>query len=131
MKKLKQNSQKQGIAFISSPYAAVLRHIQDKQYANHFIKSYARFGCKKALDNQFVPFSPVLTFEGIFDENQRDLIMQHCFEIISKSQVLYVVKTGYFHLSSGMQDEIAYAKSLNLPIMEIEFLSKSFNGEIK
>lgn len=86
---------------------------------------------KKALDNQFVPFSPVLTFEGIFDENQRDLIMQHCFEIISKSQALYVVKTGYFHLSSGMQDEIAYAKSLNLPIMEFEFVSKSLNGEIK
>lgn len=49
MKKLKQNSQKQGIAFVSSPYAAVIRHIQDKQYANQFIKSYARFGCKKGF----------------------------------------------------------------------------------
>lgn len=125
--KKKNQQQNGGFAFISSPYAAVLSHIQDRQYAMSIIRSFAKFGCKKALDNKFVPFSPILTFGEIFNESQRELIMQHCFEAISKSQVLYVIKTGYFNQSNGMKDEIAYAKSISLPIITIEYK----NGGVK
>ena len=117
-----KNARIEGFVFISSPYLAVLQNITDKQYAMSLIRQYARFGCKKAMQNKAVPFSPILTFEGLFDEeSQRDLIMDSCFEALSKCEALYVIKTGYFSLSKGMQDEIAYARSIRLPIIEFDY----------
>lgn len=113
-----------GFAFISSPYAAVLHKNKGSQYTMSVIKQYAEFGCKIAIDNNFTPFSPVLTFSGIFKESQRKMIMNYCFEAIERCQVLYAIKTAYFYHSQGQQDEIAFAKQLKIPIIEFEFVCK-------
>lgn len=118
------NQTNKGFVFISSPYAAVLNSIQGSQYAMSIINQYAEFGCKKAIENNLTPFSPVLTFNAIFKESQRDLIMECCFNAIRHCEALYVIKTAYFNLSQGQQDEVAYAKSLNLPIIEFDFVCK-------
>lgn len=117
-----QNNISKGFAFISSPYAAVLNNIKDSRYAMSIINEYAKFGCKRAIENGFIPFSPILTFNAILKESQRDTIMKYCFEAINHCQVLYVIKTAYFYFSQGQKDEIAYAKSLNLPIINFEFI---------
>ena len=122
MKMLYQSNK--GFVFISSPYAAVLKSVQGSQYAMSIINQYAEFGCKKAIENSLIPFSPVLTFNAIFKESQREMVMECCFNAIKHCQALYVIKTAYFHISQGQQDEIAYAKSLNLPIIEFDFVCK-------
>ena len=111
-------------AFISSPYAAILRSKSDEDKARALIIQIARFGSKLALQDGFVPFSPVLAFEGIYTESQREVIMQKCFEAISNSSVFYCVQTEYFSKSLGMQAERKLALELNMPIIDIAFLEQ-------
>ena len=112
-------------AFISSPYAAILRSESDEDKARDIIIQIARFGSKLALQDGFVPFSPVLAFEGIYTEAQRDEIMQKCFEAISNSSVFYCVKTEYFSKSLGMQAERNLAVKINIPVIDIDCLEQN------
>lgn len=107
------------LAFISSPYAAVFEAINDSQKAREIALDLARNGGKMAARDGFVPFSPVLSFDGIFSETQRDEIMQKCFDAICESSVFYCVKSEFFERSTGMQEELKFAKNLAIPVYEI------------
>ena len=124
-----------GLAYISSPYSVVLRKIADEKYANQIIFQYARFGCRKALEKNLVPFSPILAFDKLFDEaTQRDIILKNCLKAIERCQVFCIVKTGY-GISIGMKREYSFAKKLEMPILEFEFtstlLSSASNNQLK
>lgn len=114
---MKENS----LAFISSPYAAVLKRISNEKKAKELIMKIARYGSKLALENGFIPFSPVIAFDEIYTEDNREELMQKCFEAISLSSVFYCVKTDFFKDSFGMQEELEFALKHNILVVDIQF----------
>lgn len=105
--------------FVSSPYAAVLSSIKDEAEALSTITSLALDGCRAVVDMGYIPLSPVLAFEGVYDERtQRDCAIGASLEMLKKCDAIYIVRSPYNEYSQGMILEKELATRLNMLIYE-------------
>lgn len=107
------------IVFVSSPYGAVLSSIKDEAEAQGVITSLALKGCKAVAEMGYIPLSPVLNFEGVYDEHtQRDEAIGASLALLKKCDAIYIVDSPYNEYSQGMILEQELASRLNMIVYE-------------
>lgn len=108
------------VIYVSSPYKAVLESIEDKQEAQEKIISYALQGAAAIKEMGYTPLSPVLCFEGVYqEESERELALKGSLELLKVCDGVLFVSTPYSSLSSGMALELESAKKLGIQIYEM------------
>lgn len=83
--------------------------------------------CKLLYDQGVFPLSPLHLFSFIDEENEevRDFVMDSCFKMIA-----FDAKQVYaFGVEGGCEDEIAWAKILDIPVYFKKLVEE--NGEYK
>lgn len=107
------------VVFVSSPYAAVLSSIKDEAEALSVITSLALSGCKVVVEMGYIPLSPVLSFEGVYNERtQREEAIGASLALLKKCDAIYIVRSPYNEFSQGMILEKELATRLNMLIYE-------------
>lgn len=109
------------LAFISSPYKSVFDKVKDKGRAHSLALQYARTACKWAADIGYVPISPVLLFDGVFTEDDREQITQMCAQMVKKCEAFIYCQTPYTQESGGMAFEQDLAECENKLIIDAYF----------
>lgn len=110
------------IVFISSPYGAVFEDIADEKSALETALKIARAGARKALDMGHIPFSPVLAFNGVYDElSERNKAIKDSLESLKWCDGVMFVNSKYSQMSAGMVLERDLAEKLNKPLIEFHF----------
>lgn len=113
-------------AFISSPYAAIFNEVKDSNLALEIALKIAQYGSMVALDKGYIPFSPVIAFNGIYEEKHRDEIMEKCYEAIKQSSLFLSVLTEYSEQSKGMDYELKTAYCFEIPVEFVRFEQHCF-----
>lgn len=109
------------IIFVCSPYLAILQGRRKEREALKLIYKYAKAGSKAVKEMGYIPLSPVLCFQDVYDEStERDKALHGSNALLKASQGIMVVKTPYNKYSSGMAQEIEKAKELGLSFYEFE-----------
>ncbi|MDV2490757.1 MULTISPECIES: DUF7768 domain-containing protein [Campylobacter] len=91
-----------------------------KAKENFFAKQIALHSCKKVLKAGYEPISPVLAFCDVFDESDRERVMNACLELLSNCSYIYYAKSVYSKDSAGMKAEKRYARELGITELEFE-----------
>lgn len=89
------------IIYICSP------DLEDKEKNIEYIRELM----KQAIDHDFVPVSPYLNFEQVFEDGE-EIDMELKFKLLSGCQ--YILVGNKYGVSEEMQREINLAKKLNL-----------------
>lgn len=114
------------IVFVSSPYAAILDAFEDKEQAKKLVLAHARAGARKVLEMGHIPLSPVLAFEGVYDEGtQRELAIAHSLTALKWCEGVLFVRSEYSPFSTGMVLEEEWAKKLEKTSFEITMPSEN------
>jgi hypothetical protein len=109
------------IVYIASPVRAVYDAMMHLDDAHNKTIELARKGCAVVKTAGHIPLSPVLVFDGVFDENlERDAVMEACFALLAKCDEIYVVQSTVTANSKGIKAELALAKKLG--ITEVEYV---------
>ena len=107
--------------YIISPYRAVLDHKEPRSFAEYLAIKYARTGCSFIKKLGYVPISPILAFQGIYEEyEERETIDKACEIMLLACDAIHVVKTPYNEFSKGIKRELEIAAENNIPIIEVE-----------
>lgn len=108
------------LIYIASPVRAVMQQVLNQDWANQKIKEFAIKGCKKAKEMDAIPISPVLLFDGVYDEyKERADINIACEEVLKTCTEMIVVKSVFNKDSLGIQREIAIARDCGITILEV------------
>lgn len=111
--------------YIASPVRPVLdfhkkKYGDDDYNAFVLVSWFASQGCKTMKELGHTPLSPILAFDGVFDEyKERDRIDQACEELLLICDAIYVVETDYNKDSKGIARELEIAKAHNIPILGV------------
>lgn len=109
------------IIFVCSPYLAILQNTRHKKQALKLIYKYAKAGSRAVKEMGYIPLSPVLCLQDVYDEStERDKALYASNALLKASQGIMVVKTPYNAYSRGMAKEIEMAKELGISIYETE-----------
>lgn len=107
--------------YVASPYGSVKRALEPMDWVS-ITRAYALKGAKHAKMMGYLPISPILCFDGVYDEESERLeVLADGLELLRNCQSILEVKTPYSKDSSGMKEELALAKSLGLSHYAIEF----------
>ncbi len=111
-------------AYVATPVKPVLRACSDERRAWDEIYAIAtRAAIYVANKLDYVPYSPVLAFRGVFDElAERNRILESCFHMLRNGNFSAFVwcKCGdYTAMSGGMHGERAIAHRLGIKILEV------------
>ena len=103
--------------YIASPVRPILdRH--STRCADSLIKGYAYTGTRAIKKLGHTPLSPILAFDGVYDEyEERERIDEACEELLLSCDAIYVVETIYNKESKGIARELEIAKAHNIPII--------------
>lgn len=106
--------------FVSSPYGAIMEVIDDKDKARELALKHARAGARKVLEMGHIPLSPVLAFDGVYDEqSQRELAISDSLKTLNWCEGVLFVRSEFSPFSTGMVLEEEWAKKLQKQIFEI------------
>jgi hypothetical protein len=109
------------IVFVASPVRAIYERVMYQDDAHRTILLLARKGCEKVKAAGHIPLSPVLCYDGVFDENsERFLVTEACFTLLAKCDEIYVVPNTASKHSKGIAKELELAKKLG--ITEVEYV---------
>ncbi|WP_334095590.1 hypothetical protein [Helicobacter typhlonius] len=107
------------VIYVSSPYKAVLNAVNDSAEAKSLIIGYAIKGAQIIKEMGYTPLSPVLNFEGVYEEeSEREVILKAGLELLKVCDGILIVNTPYSDTSAGMVLELESAKRLNLALYE-------------
>lgn len=107
--------------YIVSPFRAVLDHNQPRSYAELLAAQYARNGSSFIKQLGYFPISPILAFQGIYDEyKEREMIDQACAALLLSCDAIFVVNTPYNQYSKGIKRELEIAAQNNIPTIKGE-----------
>lgn len=107
------------LVYVASPYASI-SVARDENQRRFFAKQIALNSCKKVLKAGYEPISPVLAFCDVFDESNREQVMNACLELLSHCSYIYCAKSVYSKDSAGMKAEKRYARELGITELEFE-----------
>lgn len=105
--------------YIASPVRPVLEyHDKDKAFATSLIRDYALRGCRDIKKLNHLPISPILSFDGIYDEfSERDRIDEACKTLLLSCDYIYIVHTPHNDESKGIRREMEIAIEYGIPRM--------------
>lgn len=114
------------IIFVSSAYGAVFEKVKDKKEALNIALKHARSGARKVLEMGHIPLSPVLAFNGVYDEaTQRELAISDSLVALKFCDAVLIVRDEFSANSMGMILEEDLAKNLQKPIYELDLKSEN------
>ncbi|PAF49594.1 hypothetical protein BKH41_02715 [Helicobacter sp. 12S02232-10] len=100
--------------YVASPYASVRRALEPMDWVS-IVRGYALKGARHAKMMGFIPISPILCFDGVYNEESERLeVLADGLEFLRNCQSIIEIKTPYSNNSEGMKKELALAKSLGL-----------------
>lgn len=106
--------------YIASPVRPVLDDSIDDYNAFAKVSWFASQGCKTIKELGHIPISPILAFDGVYEEfTERERIDQACEELLLSCDAIYVVNTPYNKDSKGIARELEIAKAHNIPIIGV------------
>lgn len=115
------------LAFISSPYKAVLDNAKNAnltiQQAHETALQFAKTASKWAIDKGYIPIAPVLLFDGILTENEREQITQMCVNLVKKCEVFVFCDTPFTQDSEGMAYELDIAELNHKCVENLQFVT--------
>ncbi len=105
--------------YIASPVRPVWEAEKScEAYALLLIHDYAMDGCLAVKEMGLLPLSPILAFDGVYDEfTERNQIDEACEALLLSCDAIYVVNTTYNKDSKGIARELEIAKAHNIPIL--------------
>jgi len=105
--------------YVASPVRPVLE--DDALDDNLAIaKGMALSGCLTVKGMGMLPVSPILTFDGVYDEFiERETIDKACEALLLVCDAIYVVPTPYNAQSKGIAQELEIAKKNGIKILEV------------
>lgn len=107
--------------YVSSPYASVLEAFDDKKAGREFAIKIARAGCRRVLEMGHLPLSPVLSCDGVYDEEtQRNLALNYSLEMLKFCQGALFVRCEFSLSSLGMILERSRAEELGKACVDFE-----------
>lgn len=107
--------------YVASPVRAVLK--SDKYRKNIdagiiLVEHFAKMGCYAVKRHGHIPISPVLAFNGIYDEfEEREEIEKACEALLLTCDCIYVIDTPYNHGSKGIAMELEIAAKNGIEIL--------------
>lgn len=108
--------------FVSSPYGAVFKEVKDEKLAREIALKMARAGARAVLEMGHLPLSPVLAFDGVYDEKtQRELAIAHSLEALKWCDGIMSVRSPLSAFSKGMILEEDLARRCGKVKFEFEF----------
>lgn len=107
------------LVYIASPYASI-SVAKDENQRRQYAKKIAIRECQKVIDAGYEPISPVLAFCDVFDESNRERVMNACLELLSHCSYIHYAKNVYSKDSAGMKAEKRYARELGITELEFE-----------
>lgn len=115
------------LAFISSPYKAVLDNAENAnltiQQAHDIALQFAKTASKWAVDKGYIPIAPVLLFNDVLTENEREQITQMCVNLVKKCEVFVFCHTPFTQDSEGMAYELDIANLNHKCIEDLHFIT--------
>lgn len=111
--------------YIASPYGAIAKHIKDPKEARRVALVIATMASHKAVELGYIPFSPVLNFNNIYDEykrpGDREKALRAGFFWLEQCDCLGWAETVYSDDSEGMKAEErrAYKQGKQVIIIEV------------
>lgn len=107
------------LVYVASPYAAI-SCARDEEQRKLYAKKIAIRACKEVKNAGYSPISPVLALCDIYnDKEDRDEVMRICKKMLEGCSYIYVANSSYSKASKGIRQELEFAKSLNITILEI------------
>ena len=110
--------------YIASPVRPLLEVFKsiglEEDEAMRIVRGVARDGCLKVKNMGLVPVSPILAFDGVYDEfTERDKIDAACEALLLACDAIYVVPTPYNDLSKGIARELEIAEKNGIKILGV------------
>ena len=107
--------------YVASPVRPVFDACMTNGEALQWILGYAKGGCKTVKKMGFLPISPILAFDGVYDEfTEREHIDQACEELLISCDAIYVVQTDYNKESKGIARELEIAQRYGIPTLYVK-----------
>lgn len=107
------------LVYVASPYAAI-SCARDEEQRRLYAKKIAIKACRDVKNAGYLPISPVLALCDIYnDKEDRDEVMKICKCMLEGCSYIYVANSAYSKASKGIKEELYFAKSLNITILEI------------
>lgn len=105
--------------YIASPVRPVLDyHEECEAFALSLIRDYALEGCRNIKKLNHLPISPILSFDGVYDEfSEREGIDEACKTLLLSCDAIYVVQTPRNKESKGIKRELEIAKEHGIPVL--------------
>ena len=105
---MKTRNRDSPVVYICSPYSG------DVNRNTEMTRRYSRY----AIDQGFIPITPPLWLPGILsEETERDLAINIDLRLLELTQELWICGDV---ISKGMEQEIAHARELRLPVRWIK-----------
>ena len=108
--------------YVASPVRPILEDETIKSPFRQFQKviAFARLGCEMVKRMGHIPISPILAFDGVYDEfTERDKIDAACEALLLSCDAIYVVPTPYNAQSKGIARELEIAEKNGIEILEV------------
>ena len=104
--------------YVASPVRPVLEFTRlhnDIEHGMNIVKTFAQSGCEAVKKMGFVPVSPILAFNGVYEEySERDHIDAACEALLLMCDYIYVVETPYNDRSKGISRELELAQQYGI-----------------
>lgn len=105
------------LIYLASPYTHMKEEVRVKRY-----EEAARVA-GKLMDNGYTVYSPIAhshPIEHFMDgDRNHDFWMRQCIDMLRRCDALYVLAIDGWDKSKGVQEEIAIAQMINMPILMI------------
>lgn len=109
--------------YVASPVRPVLEFTKihnDIEHGVHIVNIFARSGCKAVKAMGMLPVSPILAFDGVYDEfSERETIDKACEALLLACDFIYVVDTPYNEQSKGIARELDIAAKNGINILYV------------
>jgi hypothetical protein len=106
---------KQKLVYVASPVRAVFDRIIYLDEAQKMVITIATNGCRAVRNAGHIPISPVLMFNGVYDEyKDRKAIDAACEAILKLCDEIHVEHSVYTKFSAGIKTELILAKKYGL-----------------
>ena len=105
--------------YVASPVRPILDTLKDMGFSQESamepVRAMAIHGCEDVKKMGFVPISPILAFNGVYEEySEREHIDAACEALLLACDYIYVVETPYNDKSKGIARELELAQQYGI-----------------
>ena len=106
------------LVYVASPFRAIACPDRDRLY---YAKRIALEEAKKLKGHGYIPLSPVLLFDGIYNEQkERELALKAGLALLETCDYIYVSTHRDSKNSEGIKAELEHAEKLGIIELKLE-----------